>query len=180
MQNIKTTNIKPKQWDIYKEMKLKSLLTDPIAFAATFEQAAIYSDEAWKQKLTKPGSIWLFAKCEGKFVGMIRGYIKNSGEESGIATITGVYVDPIYRGNGIGKLLMNKILEEIKEYKEIIKVKIWVSETQKPATKLYKSFGFKFIGKNKNEVFLDGQYFDELIMEKELQKERFGEEKYEA
>ncbi|MBI1783361.1 MAG: GNAT family N-acetyltransferase [Sphingobacteriales bacterium] len=168
MKKITLTNLKPEQWEIYKKIKLKSLLTDPIAFAATHEQAVAYSDEEWKQKLTKSGDIWLFAKYSEKFIGIIGAHTKNAGKESSIATIVGVYVEPKYRGIGVGKLLMNKILKDLKKHEEIIKVKIWVAETQIPAIDLYKSCGFKLIGKKKNEIFFEGKYFDELIMEKEV------------
>lgn len=166
MKKIKITSIKPKQWDIYKEIKLKSLITDPIAFALKYEQALAYSDSEWKQKLAKKGSTWLVAKYGKKIVGTIGASAESNVESGGIVTIVGFYVAPEYRGLGIGKKLMNKVLGEIKAHEEIIKAKICVSETQKPAINLYENFGFYPTGKSKKGVYFKGKYFDKLIMEK--------------
>jgi RimJ/RimL family protein N-acetyltransferase len=50
----------------------------------------------------------------------------------------------------------------------IAKIKLAVNSEQQAAIKLYKKFGFEIVGKLEKELFVDGQYYDELMMERHL------------
>jgi ribosomal protein S18 acetylase RimI-like enzyme len=43
-----------------------------------------------------------------------------------------------------------------------------VNTEQNAAVDLYKQFGFNVVGRLKNELRIDGKFYDELIMEKLL------------
>jgi RimJ/RimL family protein N-acetyltransferase len=61
---------------------------------------------------------------------------------------------------------MTSVILKIKEKKEILKVKITVNPLQESAVRLYTRHGFIPIGVCKKELYVDGTFYDEMIMEK--------------
>ena len=160
--------LQPEEWAKYKKIRLEALQSDQIAFAITYAQAILTSDKEWEEKLANQTSIFLFAAINEEIVGTIGAYLQGKNEPIDTAVIVGVYVHPDYRGQKIGKKLLQELLQEISSRKGIATVKLWVSETQKPARALYESFGFSYIGKEKKKIKFQGKEYDELIMKKEL------------
>ena len=87
------------------------------------------------------------------FGGFVRSWI-----DSMIFNIFWVNTNPQYKNKGIGKKLINALINEIKKIKEKPKVKLIIISTKIPA--FYKKFGFKKIT-NK----YDRNY---ILMEKKL------------
>ena len=62
--------------------------------------------------------------------------------------------------------MIESVISQIKKNKNIIKINLTVNPKQKSAVKLYEKYGFKIVGKMKNDLYVDGKFNDELIMEK--------------
>ncbi len=96
-------------------------------------------------------------------------YSQNSNAKSKhIANIFGVYVKKEYRGQGIGKKLIENVLASVQNGQSIIKIRLTVNPEQKVAFNLYRSHGFKVVGELKQELCVANKFYDELIMEKFL------------
>lgn len=80
------------------------------------------------------------------------------------ATIVGVYVDPDYRGKGLGKAVLNAAIDFCKSLKGINSVRLAVSENSPEARKLYESLGFTVWGVEPATVIIDGRAYDEIHM----------------
>ena len=75
--------------------------------------------------------------------------------------ITNVAIHPDYRGNGLGKYLMNSLIEGcISQNCNSITLEVW--ESNLPALKLYDKLGFKVAGKRKRYYSDNGE--DAIIM----------------
>lgn len=61
--------------------------------------------------------------------------------------ISYIAVDKINRQSGIGKFLLEKTIDRVYKNKEIERIKLYVSESNFPAIKLYDDFEFKFMKK---------------------------------
>ena len=85
-----------------------------------------------------------------------------------ITRIFGVYVDQNHRGKGVGKKLLERALELIRQNKDIAKVQLMVNQEQEVAVELYKRIGFIVVGKLKKEIKVNDVFYDELVMEKML------------
>jgi ribosomal protein S18 acetylase RimI-like enzyme len=109
-----------------------------------------------------------FAKSGDNYVGMIILGLNYRQKLKHIADIFGVYVDPKYRGFGIGQKLLDHVIQKAKSYSIIRKMKLEVVSTQIPAINLYTKNGFHKVGVLKDELHDQNQYFDTLIMEKYL------------
>ena len=70
-----------------------------------------------------------------------------------------------YRGQGLGKLLMNTVIDEaIKELKDLEIIRLTVYAQNKVAQGLYKKFGFKEYGVLPKGVKYPGGYDDHVLM----------------
>src|SRR5258706_5560631 len=88
--------------------------------------------------------------------------------ESHVGTL-GVLVAKDYRGKGVGKLLVQKILEEGK--KELPQLRIAALEVysiNNLAIKIYEKFGFQKYGILPQGIKYKGEYVDEVFMYKKL------------
>ena len=71
-----------------------------------------------------------------------------------------------YRGKGIGKLLVQNLLDKIRSNpRNAEKITLMVNPQQESAVKLYESLGFKKVG-TKDYVLGDGKQYELDVMEK--------------
>ena len=77
--------------------------------------------------------------------------------------IISILIDKKFRKIGIGKSLLNKLLN-IAFKKKIQNIFLEVSVENQIAINLYKKFNFIKVGKRKNYYFQDGRYIDADIM----------------
>jgi len=154
----------PERWEEAKRIRLRALQTDPIAFGSSYEEEVRLSEADWKSRMKN--AIFAVSKEEDRAVGTITHTFGDKIKGKHVARIFGVYVDPEYRRQGLGRKLMERALEVIRKNKEIVKVQLMVNQEQEVAIKLYKSFGFFVVGIMKKEIKFGGKFYDELIMEK--------------
>lgn len=78
-----------------------------------------------------------------------------------------IYVERAFRGRGVGRLLLEHLLESARElgYHKMVLATFPFNETGKT---LYGKFGFREVGVYEEQGFLDGRWVDILIMEKLL------------
>ncbi len=63
---------------------------------------------------------------------------------------------------------MTAALDSIKASQGILKIRLSVIAPQVQAFNLYSHFGFRPIGTAKKELYVNGFYYDEILMEKML------------
>ena len=166
---IQIISLEPREWRAYKDLRLKSLTTDPLAFGKTLKEEKAIPDKEWREKLQRAQSgdvILLFARDGDALVGMTGAKFARQERLSHVATVIGTYVDPTYRGKGVGKQLLGALLKDIRKQRRIKKVQLKVSSPQKAAIRLYTSFGFKKTGRLQKDLSYRGRYYDGFIMEK--------------
>ena len=78
--------------------------------------------------------------------------------------ITSIAVYPIHQRKGLGKLLLSDLIKRSKSL-QINRIHLEVKDTNEPAKSLYKSMGFKIVGK-RSEFYKDGS--DALLLIKQL------------
>lgn len=154
----------------YKNLRLEALLEEPQAFGSSYKDHKDLPDEKWQEWHSnyKSGERdWMvFAEMNGELIGMAGAYQTDENIKKNEANIIAVYVTKKARGNGVSKLLMNKLLNVLKN-SLIKKAKLAVNKDQTAAVKLYESFGFIITGKD-NMVLGDGIAHEEYVMEKDI------------
>ena len=155
------SNAPKSRWEEYKRLRLEALEQVPQAFLDDPDKASKIPQPDWEKKLDN----MYFAEIDGQWVGMVGAYQEEKTKLRHILNIVSVYVKPSYRGQGIGKALLQYVVDQAKKNPEIKKLLLGVVTTQEPAQALYKSLGFINGGHLKYAVKVGDQYFDEYLME---------------
>ena len=155
------SNAPSNRWDEYKQLRIEALEKVPQAFLDEPSQAKNLPEQEWQRKMKNMH----FAEVNGELVGMVGAYQEEKKKLKHILNIVSVYVKPSFRGQGIGKALLQQVIETAKKNQEIKKILLGVVTTQEPAHALYKSLGFNQVGHLKYAVKVDDTYFDEYYME---------------
>ncbi|MBI2355697.1 MAG: GNAT family N-acetyltransferase [Candidatus Doudnabacteria bacterium] len=154
----------PENWEKYKQLRLQGLRQDPRAFGKAYEEEVDFTEEEWKGRLSGHKTIY-GAEADGKLVGMAGVLFTDKKYFQHMATIVGVYVDPAHRGQGIGKSLVQRLLDDLRRNPKITKVRLSVNTTQDAAIKMYEQIGFVQAGLAKHEMKIGEEYTDQLQME---------------
>jgi RimJ/RimL family protein N-acetyltransferase len=110
------------------------------------------------------GKLWLVAEHRGVIIGSL---IFSTGQFRRVAHrgTLGMGLDRAWRGQGLGSLLMQCLLDWAENEPSVEKVGLTVFSTNTAAIRLYKKFGFVEEGRRPREVKMGpGQYVDDILM----------------
>lgn len=104
-------------------------------------ESSAFSLSDLKNILSQPNLIFLVAKDSERIIGM--GLLFLFQKAQGLnATIENVAVDETYRGRGIGKFLMNSLIDEARK-KQVSHIDLTSKPQRAAANELYKKLGFE-------------------------------------
>jgi RimJ/RimL family protein N-acetyltransferase len=149
---------------LYREIRLEALKQNPEAFGSTFESE---NDKppSWFEAAVSQRDIF-GAFVQGTLAG-IAGYMaQNNPKQAHKAVLWGMYVRTAARNSGLGKRLVEAVLDHACERVEALQLTV-VSENE-AARRLYGSLGFVEYGVEKRALKQDGRYYDEVLMVKFL------------
>ncbi len=156
-------------WKEYRDLRLRALREDSQAFSSSYLTAKDLPDEHWQRRLDEAQQGqrgWLlFARDEGKLIGMIGAYVPEGTADT--VTIVSVYVPNEQRGRGISSGLMTAMLETLARTGRFRKAHLSVNVSQLPAIRLYEKFGFREVGREPGTTGA-GQAVEQIVMEREL------------
>lgn len=119
------------------------------------------------QKIDKKKTVQLLVFCNNKLIGISEIDMKDRTESH--EGVLGISVSDEYRGEGIGKKLMELTLEEAKNNIPHLKIiTLGVFGSNNLAVDMYKKFGFKEYGRLPKGVFRRGEYDDHVYMYKNI------------
>ena len=82
------------------------------------------------------------------------------------SAVLGIFIgDPDYRSNGYGVEAINLILEYGFKYMNLHSIRLDLLEVNERAHKCYLKCGFKDTGRSREQIFLNGRYYDKLHMD---------------
>ena len=132
-------------------------------------------DEYRSTARTEASKIRRFKNAEGKIYlaavsgKEITGFISFDNWDTRRTSHTGlfsVFIKKKWSGKGIGKILVNGMLDWAKENPVIRKISLYVFSTNKNAIALYKKLGFRQEGMFKRDMIIDGKFVDSIAMYK--------------
>jgi len=122
-------------------VRLAALKEAPSAFGSTYEAEVGYAEAVWRERLA--GWARFVAEVDGEVVGVVGA---GAGEFSGSAALTSLWVDPRFRGRGVGSALVAAV-EEWARGQHLNQVVLWVTEVNRTAERLYEHLGFTRTGR---------------------------------
>jgi RimJ/RimL family protein N-acetyltransferase len=151
----------------YRDLRLAAVRSHPEAFGADYESLAARPLEGWQERMRAGAGgdhgITYVAEAQGELIGMT---VLQRGELPKLrhwANIFGVYVQPAWRGTGIGDAL----IEACAAYASALGLrllKLGVVTTNVSAIRLYQRCGFQVYGVEPEAIQHEGVYYDELLM----------------
>ena len=126
----------PDDWRTFKDLRLTALAEAPYAFGSTLERELALEEGDWRQRLARRAQFVVSAG--GSSVGTAAGARSQDGTS---ADLISMWVDPAWRGRGVGDLLVRDVLAWA-ERKRIGEVRLWVTDGNRRAERLYRRHGF--------------------------------------
>jgi ribosomal protein S18 acetylase RimI-like enzyme len=102
------------------------------------------------------------ALLQNTLIGVVGLYQVEKDKAKHNCNIWGLYVQPEYRAQGIGRTLMEAALKHIIEKILCSKINICVESSNLGALKLYETLGFKVWGIEPKAMQVDQTFYDEI------------------
>lgn len=150
--------------EVYRELRLEGLQTNPEAFGSSFEEEKDISLESFASRLEEQGTFTFGAFNQGDLLGVATLVQANKVKLKHKASIFAVYVSPKKRGLGIGKQLMVEVINQAKRLVDVEQINLTVVSSNESAKGLYTTLGFHVFGTERNALKIGQQYFDEDYM----------------
>jgi RimJ/RimL family protein N-acetyltransferase len=148
------------------QLRLEALEREPSAFAEAPEEHRATPVAAVAARLANTGDdhFVLGAFFDGQLKGTL-GFMRNQRVKlRHKGTVWGVYVSPAFRGQGAGRALMKAFLERAAMVQGLKQVQLGVAAGNPAARRLYESYGFEVFGEERESLFVNGEWLDELHM----------------
>ena len=161
---IQIRRLAPADASLFRDIRLEGLRRSPEAFGSTFEAENARPLTFFSERLG--GSAAFGAFCGSELVGIAGLVIHEGQKEAHKSLLVGMYVRPGARKSGVGRRLVETIVEFARHRVELVQLSV-VSENEQ-ARRLYERLGFVEYGLEKNALKQDSRYCDEVLMAKDL------------
>lgn len=129
-------------------------------FKLTIEQEIEYIENINKDK----NSLMLLGVIDNKIVSVSQ-ICSESSQRIGHNSELAISVKKEYWGNRVGSFAIEQLIKFAKDTKSIKNISLGVKEDNINAIKLYKNHGFIKIGVHKDFFNINGDYYDEILMD---------------
>jgi RimJ/RimL family protein N-acetyltransferase len=150
----------PGNTSAYREIRLEALADSPHAFTSTLESEQAQPLDRFATRLAD--DVVLGAFSGPYLVGVAGFYIQPRPKHRHKGMLWGMYVRPNHRAAGIGRKLVEAIIEHARRHVELLQ--LFVIADNLPARRLYASFGFVEYGIERKATKYQGQYHDDVLM----------------
>ena len=161
---IQIRRLTPADAALYRDIRLEGLRCNPEAFGSTFEAETAKPLTFFSERLG--GSAAFGAFQDSELVGIAGLLIREGRKEAHKGLLVGMYVRPSARKAGVGRRLVETIVEFARQRVELIQLSV-VSDNEQ-ARRLYGRLGFLEYGIEKKALKHDRRYYDEVLMAKDL------------
>jgi len=149
-----------------RHLRLEALESEPTAFsssAAAHRQLTV--DTFWSRVGSDPPNTFAVgAFADGQLAGMA-GFVREPGLKSRHkGRVWGVYLAARVRGEGIGRDMLNRLLQRAGALEGIEQILISVTTVQTAASALYRSLGFVSYGREPRALKIGDRYLDEELL----------------
>ncbi|HEX7460582.1 MAG TPA: GNAT family N-acetyltransferase [Dermatophilaceae bacterium] len=106
---VSTSRLVADDWMVYRTIRLAMLQESPSVFGSTHAEAASFDEQLWRQRLTDNAVIlaWVGTSAAGSVM-----YSEFGMTDPGDCVLYGMWVDPGFRGAGIGRALVDAVIDQ--------------------------------------------------------------------
>ncbi len=145
----------------YRQIRLEALSNNPDSFGTMYHEEVIKTIDKFRERIPVDNNNFILG-CfkETALIGIVAFHQQSRIKARHKAYIRSMSVRQENRGKGIGKLLLNELIERAKALDEIEILLLDVVANNQAAKQLYLSFGFEIYAIEKMAYKLNNQYFD--------------------
>ncbi|MBA3779488.1 MAG: GNAT family N-acetyltransferase [Chloroflexi bacterium] len=175
LQDVEVRPVRAAEWRELRSLRLQALQDSPRSFGSTYERERSLPEEDWRRLAATAAAgeeaVAIVAVGAGRFVRMARGVVTGdpAEEESRTVWLLSVYVDPAWRGRGVGRAVCESITGWARE-RGAAGVLLRVGDWNAPARILYEGMGFTVTGRQ------DRLAWDASVVESEMHLVLAGED----
>ena len=152
----------------YRALRLQNLQDHPEAVTSSHAEESLKDVAEDAKRLvadrTRPHDFFVGAFDGDVLVGMVglKGAYRQN--ERHTATVVGMMVERGYRKQGIGKVLMQELLAEVRKLPELEQLVLTVTDGNATAQNLYARCGFVVYGLRPDAIRVDGKRYGKVHM----------------
>jgi RimJ/RimL family protein N-acetyltransferase len=132
-------------------------------YLSFFEGFPQESSDAFVRENIAAGHPHFVAVSDGSVVGWCDITPTGRGNSAHVGVL-GIGLLPAYRGQGLGRQLMQRAIDTAWQGGRFTRVELTVNSENANAIALYRKLGFEIEGRKRNQVLIDGRYLDLLVM----------------
>jgi GNAT superfamily N-acetyltransferase len=160
-----------------KALRLRALADSPMAYGSTLAREQAYPDSLWHERAANGAAgdkvVTVVAEHDDRLLGMATGLVSDlESPHAQDLTMVGVFVDPTLRRQGIGALLVDKVIDWAKACDQARKsargsarLLIWITDGNEPALALYRRAGFRATGAKRPNAHTPDLLESEMLLE---------------
>jgi ribosomal protein S18 acetylase RimI-like enzyme len=155
-----------------RNLRFSALETEPQSFGESLDELRQVNAETYAERLRSGGNenFVMGAFDKSVLVGMAGFYREQRPKLRHKGWVWGVFVSRPYRGKGIGRTLLNNLLESAGALHGLRCILLNVATTQEPARNLYLSLGFRSFGVEPQALKVGEDFIAEEHMVLELRQ----------
>lgn len=151
--------------EIYRELRLRGLQTEPSAFGSTYEIEVKLPVRNFEERLTPSTDRFVVGGFDGEQLVCVASFVRSTGPKSNHkGSLQAMYCDKQYRGTGIARDVVNDLINRVEELEGVKQVTLAVVAENTRAFAFYQSFGFEVFGTEPKAMFDGEKYYDEHKM----------------
>lgn len=150
--------------EAFKRMRLEALRAEPSAYASTYDDWAVLSDDEWLTRMSEPVFMAFLGEEPVGLAGLMR---QRSGKMVHRANIVMVYVRKSQRGTGVAGDLIDAIVDEARAM-GIVQLELAVTAENQAAVRFYERKGFVEIGRVPGALLHEGRELDDIMMARRI------------
>jgi GNAT superfamily N-acetyltransferase len=155
--------------ELYRDIRLEALRCNPEAFGSTLAAESPNPPSWFANRLSNSFALGAFRAAE--LLGIAVLIIQQGEKRAHRGALVGMYVRPGARRAGVGRRLVEAIIELGRGHVELIQ--LTVVRGNEPARRLYSQLGFVEYGLEIRALKHGGRYYDEIHMAKDLTGNRY-------
>ena len=153
----------------FHALRLAALQESPSAYGSSHEEESAFTAAQVESRLAEHPDRGVFGAFDGDvLVGLVALGREGMRKLRHKGMVFGMYVIPALRGQGIGRALLNEVIDLAASVPELRQLNLSVNANNAAAIALYESCGFQIFGREVGALLCDGTLHDELHMIRRL------------
>jgi RimJ/RimL family protein N-acetyltransferase len=150
----------------YHDLRLEALQVNPEAFSTSLKEVISRPNqiEQYEKSFRQRETYNFGAFEEDKLIGMVTLLPEIKEKLKHKANIVAMYVTPAYRGQGVGKALLEAAIKQAYELEGITNINLSVVSVNHGAKGLYQKLGFQTFGLEEKALKVNNVFYDEEYM----------------